>query len=447
MTKKEFAARLLKSRFQSPQDVRRVFEIPNTRAATRRRPHVVDRQLKGVVNGQFVRVKVSGRDPPSKLKKLYSPTHPTVKPFAQPEMAVTEAPTIQEFAQATRAERKEFFEEYWERLREWIKLNKGVLVLNFGSICSLISFTRSDILELRALSVTGSVSFILYCLTLPGPRDWTPIFWTSTFIAVNGKKIYDIFVERKGSVKLTAGQETTYKNYFEQHGVTRKQFEYIIQKSRTIQLRKGEVLIREGDPMNNVYLVTSGKTRAHHLGRRLTAVSYTTEPKMQLKGGASGAWVGEMAFFEQDWQKHDGDGESSKTPKESNQETGKTTAARQKRERAMYSIVALEDDTTVLAWSHKDMKALLERSPDMRSVLTQAMTAAIVSKVVGFTDSKKAASASSLIWLGSLWPWTRRSAVDGTGDVERIVETAEPPKVEVKEKPVYDLPDAKNLAT
>ena len=135
MVKKEFAARLLRSRFQTPQDVRRVFEVPGTRSVTRRRPHATDRQLKGVVNGQFVRVKVSGRDPPSKLKKLYSPSHPTVKPFAQPEKTVTEAPTIQEFAQATRAERKEFFQEYWERLREWVKFNKGILVLNFGSIC------------------------------------------------------------------------------------------------------------------------------------------------------------------------------------------------------------------------------------------------------------------------------------------------------------------------
>ena len=308
-------------------------------------------------------------------------------------------------------------------------------------------FFSPQILELRVLSVTGSVSFILYCLTLPGPRDWTPIFWTFTFIAVNGKKIYDIFVERKGSVKLTADQETTYKNYFQPHGVTRKQFEYIIQKTRTIQLKKGDILIREGDPMNHVFLVTSGKTRAHHLGRRLTAVSYTTEPKMQLKGGTSGAWVGEMAFFEQDWQKRDSDVDDSKSQKIDGQEADRAYLARQKRERAMYTIVALEDDTTVLAWSHKDMQDLLERSSDMRSALTRAMTAAIESKVVGFTDSQKAASASSTDWLSGLWRWTRHPVVDGTGDEERVVETAEPSKVEVNEKPVYVLPESKDLAT
>ena len=100
------------------------------------------------MNGQFVRVKVpAGREPPHKLKKLYSPSHPSVKPFipTQPPEKIAVTETIQEFAEATTAERKEFFQEYWERLKEWIKLNKGVLVLNFGSVCSLVAFTRSDV--------------------------------------------------------------------------------------------------------------------------------------------------------------------------------------------------------------------------------------------------------------------------------------------------------------
>ena len=288
------------------------------------------------------------------------------------------------------------------------------------------------------MSVAGSASFVLYCLALPGRRDWTPILWSFTFIAVNGQKIYEILVERKGSVVLTAPQEMTYKNYFQPHGLTRKQFEYIIKKTRTIHLKKGDVLIREGEQMKDVFLVTSGKTRAHHLGRRLTAVSFTPEPKTPMKGGTSGAWVGEMAFFEQDWHKHDGDGESIETTK-----GGKPSVVRRKTERAMYTIVALEDDTTVLAWSHQDMQALLERSGDMRAAMTRCMTSAIVSKVVRFTDSKKAASAAPTVtWLGSLWPWTRR----GGTDEERVVETPEPPKVEVKDKPAYTLPEVKNYA-
>lgn len=37
----------------------------------------------------------------------------------------------------------------------WWKLNGPLLVLNFGSLATLIGFTRTDVLELRVLSVTG----------------------------------------------------------------------------------------------------------------------------------------------------------------------------------------------------------------------------------------------------------------------------------------------------
>lgn len=293
----------------------------------------------------------------------------------------------------------------------------------------------------------GSASYVLYFFALPGPPDWTPILWSFTFIAVNGQKIYEILVERKGSAEFTAEQEMTYTNYFQPHGVTRKQFEYIHQKARTIHLKKGDVLVREGDQMKDVFLVTSGKTRAHHLGRRLTAVSYTAQPKVELRGGTSGAWVGEMAFFEQDWQKHDDEGNDNQGEGGQSKATPRVRRRETPTGRAMYTIVAEVDDTTVLAWSHDDMQTLLDRSADMRAALTRAMTAAIVSKVVGFTHSRKAASASpwsSVSWLNRLWPWSRDDDEDEDEEERAVVETSEPHKVEVKDKPIYQLADAKN---
>lgn len=295
--KKEFASRLLKSRFHPPQELRRALEAP---AAARRRAAwptatAKDRYVKGVVNGQFVRVKLPGREPPSRLPKLHNPASPPVKPFTQPPTtaAAGEVPTLQEFTQASRAERREFFDEYWDRVKAWIKHNFAVMVLNFGSVCSLVGFTRSDVLELRLLSVTGSLSYVVYFFALPGKRDWAPILWSLTFIAVNGQKIYQILVERKGSVVLNDEQQAIYENYFQPHGLTLKQFEYIIEKARPIRLKKGDVLVREGEQMKDIFLVTSGKTRAHHLGRRLTAVSFTPrkEKDKDLQAAASGVSV------------------------------------------------------------------------------------------------------------------------------------------------------------
>ena len=149
----------------------------------------------------------------------------------------------------------------------------------------------SQVLELRLLSVTGSLSYVIYFFALPGPRDLTPILWSFTFIAVNGHKIYQILVERKGSVELTTEQRTIYENYFQPHGFSLKQFHYVMEKARTIRLKRGEVLIREGDIMKDVFLVTSGKTRAHHLGRRLTAVSFAPEKPSDQQSATAGVRV------------------------------------------------------------------------------------------------------------------------------------------------------------
>ena len=163
---REVASRLLKSRFLPPQDLRRALEAAPSRNALssrrrRRRATTPDYQsLKGVVKGQFVRVKIPSREAPSRMPKLLNPASPPVKPFTQPppDKAVSVAlqavvsgssqqtpTTLHELTTATQAERKEFFHEYWDRLKAWTKHNFAVMVLNFGSVCSLVGFTRSDV--------------------------------------------------------------------------------------------------------------------------------------------------------------------------------------------------------------------------------------------------------------------------------------------------------------
>lgn len=475
--KKEFANRLLRNRFQSTSNLRRIFDAEKFEKRRQQRLNPGSPSfVKGVIKGQYVRIKVPGPPEPRKVPRLHNPANPPLKPFSQPESATSSAssssshssssalstsePTsiFQEFREASAAgERKEFFREYWDKAKAWVKYNFAVLVLNIGSVMTLIGFTRSDVLELRLLSVAGSTSYIVYFLALPGPRDWTPILWSLTFVLVNGQKIYEILVERKAPVTLKKNEEEIYKNYFKPHGITLKQFEYIFQKARIIHLKKGDALIREGDIFNDVFLVTSGTTRAHHLGRRLTAASYAPQARKGQSGGASGAWVGEMAFFQQNWNKDkptddDSAADADPDPDDSNN-VDKSSSDRAEAglkipnaivrkepaaERAMYTIVALEDDTTVLAWTHSDMQALLDRSVDLSAALTRAMTAAIVGKVVNFTASKKANNSEKTMWWLRLWPLHH-----GMED-RRVVESKETAKVKVDEKPVYALPDAKD---
>ena len=495
--KKEFISRVTKQRFRSKDDLRKVFE--NEQLAERRQarlhPH---KELKGVFQGRYYRVKVPTSWSPSSMPKLLNPSSPPVKGFKHAETSTSKhhatttatsgggkissssssgssaaKSTISELRKASRAEREDYFRDAWDRARKWWKLNWPVLVLNFGSICSLVGFTRSDVLELRCLSVTGSLSSVVYFLS-QAQRSMMPILWSLTFASVNGFKIYQILVERKAKVNLPAEQLDVYRRQFEPHAITPKQFQYIMQKAETIKLKKGDVLIREGEVLRNVYLVTKGHTRAHHMGRRLTAVSYTHDPMTTTAAsttphsagsgdhrpahagppsGGSGAWIGEMAFFERNWYQ---DEESPVSAVESVDKNGKKPTKGKANikdnedasnqvpvqsvsttERAMYTIVALEDDTTVLSWSHADMQALMDRSADMKAALTRAMTAAIVSKVVGFTMSRKATGGGGgpAAWVGRLWAGSTQ------GPVEPVLQG--PPTVAVR-KPVFSVPEGKH---
>ena len=199
------------------------------------------------------------------------------------------------------------YSDFWQRLKEWWNNNWSIMVLNIGSICTLTAFTRSDVLELRSLSVLGSCCSVVYMTTLR-PFRWVPVAWSLLFASVNSYKISRILQERTSSVRLTQEQERIYVEHFLMHGVTPKQFEILYEAATIKHYRKGTVLWRQGDKMNRVSLVVQGATRATTLGRRVSAASVPLvideggEGKATLTSTSNAsAWIGEMAFLERCW--------------------------------------------------------------------------------------------------------------------------------------------------
>jgi CRP-like cAMP-binding protein len=394
---KKFLDRLVQSRFKSKTDIRNLLDRSeqSQRTATKR---ATPTYLKGVHNGVFYNIKI----PPNKKVLPNLPKLPP--PQTAPIGFKTIVPKI-ESASSSSSRSGRDNNEFWERLREWWKQNWPILVLNFGSMCTLTGFTRSDVVELRSLSATGSLCFVAYGLT-QAPVRYTPLVWAFSFAAINSMKIYQIMEERKGTVHLTAEQEQVYIQFFMPHGVTPKQFEAIDNKAEIVKLKAGSTLIKCGEKQEYVYLIVDGSTRANILGRHLTAASTTPKAHEDQVGGASGAWVGEMTFLEAYWIKEQSKhqpahiGEKEEEPEEKKDDAAAATAVEKKGKasdevetkpfkvvarappklkasKALYTIIAKED-CTILRWSHADLESVMERSTDLRAAMTRAMSSAIL---------------------------------------------------------------------
>lgn len=414
MAKNSVLQRFLKTGYYSdiPRAVEDVLRVKPSLRSSRKRASDwrQPKFLKGVGrDGNYYRLRI----PPPKRKLPMIPRFPKGQQQRTPQPLTPPPPPPESAADIL---------GYKKRLLGWLLRNTPVLILNFGSMCTLVAFTRSDILELRSLSVTGNCCFMVYSLCQKIIL-WPNIFWSMLFASVNSWKIYQILDERNASVSMTEEEEKIFVDYFMPHGVTPKQFQRIENSAKILKLKKGELLIQKGEKPHSVYLIVEGSTNALVLGRRLTAASTTFETKGgQKEGGDSGAWAGEMAFLKQFWEKEQRSIIQQKEDKAANNETkehpkaGNDSNVNVKTmptgggisEAYIYSIIATAD-CTVMSWSHEEMEDLMKSSTDLRAALTRAMSSALVGKVVNLTVSRS--NNAKVPWLEWVKDWKSN---DGT---------------------------------
>jgi CRP-like cAMP-binding protein len=378
--KKNFIEKLVQNRFQSKAKIRRILDEAKSSSAQKPLP----RYITGTRNGVFYRIKV----PPPKSILPDIPKLPSSRPAPKSFKQVKAEPEV----------KNEQVSDVIAQLSLWLKKNWSVLLFNCGSVCTLIGYTRSDVLELRMFAIAGTLSGLIYSIV--EIRKFPPMVWGCLFAGINGYKIFEILRERNASVHLSASQEEVYVKHFLPHGVTPKQFEAIDQAATTMKFREGEIIVKQGEKHRYVYLVVTGSTKASALGRYMTAASVKPEHH-EKEGGASGAWIGEMAMLEFLWRKQGGgkDEDSAEQSEQLDSDDRKLPKpAPLKSDRNMFTIIAKED-CTLLRWTFDEMEHLMERSTDMRSALTRAMASAIVGKVINFTVSRSRRHPWSA-WLG-----------------------------------------------
>lgn len=139
--------RLVQGRIKPPSVVRELLQSqrprPTYKYQTRRRRPA--KFIKGVSNGYYFRFKVPPKKQPLPDIPKLPPTNPMPKPFKAPPPDVLKA-AVEEAASLG----------YSKSLYKWLRSNFPIMIINFGSLCTLLGFTRSDVLELRSLAITGS---------------------------------------------------------------------------------------------------------------------------------------------------------------------------------------------------------------------------------------------------------------------------------------------------
>ena len=362
-----------------PMEVTKTLKHP-----TRRRRRAPSRYVKAVNNGYYFRIKI-----PSAMNK-----NPVIEtqakantPPSNPSKITTTTTSIG--VPQNTIEPPIDSERVFRRFYKWFKNNLPVMTLNFGSICILLGFTRSDVLELRAMTMTGQMTFATYNLA-QATILWPSVAWSTLFASVNAWKIWDVFHERNAEVHLTADQEDVFVEHFMPHGITPAQFEKLERKAKKFHLSKGGFLIRKGGKLDRVFLVTHGSTHAHILGRELSGVSTRPDTRGdQKEGGDSGAWIGEMTFLDRLWERDQGDTmDSEKTSR--SEALSRASAAEKFAKKgsgiSLYTVLA-DEDCSVMSWSYEDLAELMESSVDLRAALTRAMTSAVVGKVINLSVS------------------------------------------------------------
>lgn len=422
----------------------------------------------------------------SKLEKILSPINMAPKPMAPLPVgkAITSSNSISGThfnAIINHNNNNLVIPSFYKRMSQWMANNYGILILNIGSLATLTGFTRTDILELRLLSITGSLSSVIYFLTRPPPFVYGSVIWSLIFASTNAYMVYYIYEERKGQIQpLTEEEKDLYEEHFMPHGVTPRQFEKLIQRAQLIHLKRGDILIQKGQELDSVYLVSSGATEAvGNLSRRITAASSIQGNKQRLKGGDSGAWVGEFLFLDylrlrelqgkttnkthtnshtidlrhsrhvddlvnthKNHKDQEKDIKSNMEPmaqsnahkqfhsrsysrykSEHDQNVANEIIDKEKSDLASTSKASASiltyiatQDSKIYSWDYEDLATLLDTSSDLRSAVTRAMTAALVGKVVNLYISNSDHERQSSDWI----QWVKDYWYASTGDIVKV---------------------------
>jgi hypothetical protein len=131
-------------------------------------------------------------------------------------------------------------------------------LINIANLLILAAFAVRDVLLLRSLFLAGSI-FALGYYYVQSPPLWTAIAWTLVYCVIHAYWIIRIMRERR-PVTLTPDEETLYRLAF--RSLDRRKFSRLAGLGRWRDAEKGQELSKEGERVNEILVLISGKIAA-----------------------------------------------------------------------------------------------------------------------------------------------------------------------------------------
>jgi len=136
-------------------------------------------------------------------------------------------------------------------------------LINIANLLILAAFAVRDVLLLRSLFLAGSVFAIGYYY-FQSPPLWTAIAWTVLYCVIHAYWIVRIMMERR-PVVLAPDEETLYRLAF--RSIDRRKFARLAGLGRWRDAEKGQALSKEGERVNEILALISGKIAARIGGK------------------------------------------------------------------------------------------------------------------------------------------------------------------------------------
>ena len=138
--------------------------------------------------------------------------------------------------------------------------------LHAANILLVVSYSVKDIMPLRVFAFCASLISLPYYY-FQAAVLWEPIGWTVVFMTINGYHVWRLWLERR-PVELSADEAKLYELAF--FPLTRRRFLDLVRLGQWVDLQARDVLIRPGQPIDEVVVPLTESIEAR-AGERILA--------------------------------------------------------------------------------------------------------------------------------------------------------------------------------